>query len=62
MIQMNLQKRKRLTHLENKLKIAGWGRVGEEMDRGRDLQGVWDGHGRIAIFKTDNQTSIKIKK
>lgn len=59
-MQRNLQKRKRLTHLENKLKIAGWGGAGEEMDRGRDLQGVWHGHGHIAIFKQDNQPSIKI--
>ena len=40
---MNLQNRKRLTDLENKLTV---GRV-------RDSEGVWDGH--TAILKMDNQ-------
>ena len=42
---MNLQKRKRLTDLENKLMV---GRV-------RDSEGVWDGHVHTALLKMDNQ-------
>ena len=49
MIQMNLQKRKRLTNLENELLVAR-GKEG-----GKDNQGVWDGHIHTAIFKMDNQ-------
>ena len=46
---MNLQKRKRLTDLENELLVAR-GKEG-----GRDNKGVWDGHIHTAIFKIDNR-------
>ena len=49
MIELNLQKRKKLTDIENEPMVAG----GE--DAGRDSQGVWDGHVYTAIFKMDNQ-------
>ena len=47
---MNLQNKKRLTTLENELR---GGRM-----KGRDNQGVWDGHVHTAIFKTDNQQGL----
>ena len=42
---MNLQNRKGLTDVENGLKVA----------KGRDRQGVWEGHAHAAVFKMDNQ-------
>ena len=50
MIQMNLQNRKRLTDLENKLMDSKRGRMG-----GKGSQRVWDGHVYTVIFKMDNQ-------
>ena len=44
---MNFQNRKRLTDLENELKVA----VGKRWGR----RGVWDGHVHFAVFKMDNQ-------
>ena len=45
---MNLQNRKRLTDLENELKLPrGKGGV-------RDSQGVWNGHRHTAVFTMDN--------
>ena len=46
---MNWQDGKRLTDLENRLKFA----LGK--DGGRDSQGVWDGHGHVAVFNMENQ-------
>ena len=46
---MNLQNKKRLTDLDNELIVAR-GRM-----RGRDSQGIWNGHAHTPIFKMDNQ-------
>ena len=51
MTQTNLQNRKRLTDLENKLMVVG----------GKDSLGVWDGHVHTAIFKIDNQQGPDVK-
>ena len=45
MMQMNLQNRKRLRDLENKLIVP----------RGRDSSGLWEGHVHSAVFEMDNQ-------
>lgn len=47
--------------IENKLKIAEVGGAGGDGSE-RIFRKVWHGHGHIAIFKTDNQPSIKFKK
>lgn len=49
MIQMNLQNRKRLIDLKNKLMVASG------QNRERDRQEVRDGQAHTAIFKMDNQ-------
>ena len=45
--ELNLQRRKRLTDLENELMVAGVG--------GRDSWGLWEDHVHTAIFKMGNQ-------
>ena len=54
-IQINLRNRKRLTDLENELKVYG-GKDGE-----RDCQGICDGHVHIAIFKMYNQQESTVQ-
>ena len=55
MIQMNLFTKQKHTHrLENQLMAAS------REDRGRDSQGVWDGHVHTAIFKMDNQHGLAV--
>ena len=44
----NLQNRKRLTDLENKLMVAG------VKDEGKGQLGFWDGHVYTAILEVDN--------
>ena len=55
MIRINLEHRKRLTDLENELRVAGGGKDAG----GRDGQGVWDGHVHTAIFKMDNHNDLR---
>ena len=51
-MELNLEKRKKLTDIENEPMVAG------EKDAGRDSQGFWDGHVHIAIFKMDKQQGL----
>lgn len=54
---MNLRKKKE-TH---KHKIAGRGRVGEEMNRGRDLQGVRMDTDTLLYLKRITSLQLKLK-
>ena len=50
MIQRNLLNRNRLTDSQRmNLWLLG------KKDRGRDSQGMWDGHGHTAVFNMENQ-------